>query len=210
MKISISDPELHAIFSEASIEELAPFANILASKIRKYRKKQNGLVPPELFLAWLGIAGVYYCCDILVRTKGDSYSFWLKQRSNSEINPAMVGKYQIVGSIGVYGQSAESVLARSLAEIFGDKFELIDYYINRAPLSLIGAEVHQEPWRNCTCLSLLFELEVEDTLNFVGEWMNFKNPTDPRIVRHQQESLQWRLSQTFRSGRFVTLPGSPD
>ena len=208
MKIDINDPELRIALREATLEQLAPFAALLATKIREYRQSHNGFVPPEFFLTWLGIAGVYYCCDILVWTKENYKKFWLKKRKSSEINPKMVGKYQIVGSVGVNGQSAEKVLTRSLIEVFGSRPALVETYLHQ--ILLIGAEIHPESWRDCTCLSLLFEIEIENTSYLDGEWLSFNDPTDSRIVRHQQETLQWRLSPTFRPGKFITLPGSPD
>jgi len=195
---------------EASLEQLAPFFEVLATRISEYRVAHNGYVPRSLFLPWLEIAGVYYCCDIIVRSPEEPGTFLLKKRGGAEINPAMEGKFQVVGSIGVYSQSAEQVLTRSLKEIFGQRDDLFQRYWDR--LEFLFTEIHPESWRKCYCLTPVFglELDSEGMASLDGIWQGFSDLDDSRIVAHQRETLKYLVSPEYRKGSFITLPGTPD
>jgi hypothetical protein len=195
---------------EASLEQLVPIFEVLATRLNDYRTAHNGYVPRSLFLPWLGIAGVYYCCDIIVWSPEEPGTFLLKKRGGAEINPAMEGKFQVVGSIGIYGQSAEQVLARSLREVFGERDDLVKKYQDR--LKFLFTEIHPEPWRKCYCLTPVFGLELDSdgVASLDGTWQGFSNLDDSRIVAHQRETLQYLTSPEYRKGSFITLPGTPD
>jgi len=190
--------------------ELVEIYEVLANRLHEHRQKHNGFVPRELFLPWLKLAGVYYCCDVIVRSADGK--FLLKRRGGGEINPAMIDKYQIVGPAGVDGQSSEQVLTRALYEIFGKTHLLVQKYLPRVEYRF--PEIHPEPWRSCTCLTLVFELwlDADDREYLDGTWEAFIEAQfgDPRIVRHQAETLEYYLSADYEQGKFVTLPGSPD
>ena len=84
----------------------------------------------------------------------------------------------------------ETVLSRSLREIFGDKPDIIAEKL--AQLEFLGAEIHPEEWRNCSCVSLVFELVLDcDELDeLVGDWEYFPDFSDKRIIRHHGIQLE--------------------
>lgn len=97
-----------------------------------------------------------------------------------------------------------------LKEVFGNNADLVRKYEPR--LRFLFPEVHPEQWRECTCLTLVFglELEEDDEARLDGQWALFEDLHDPRIVAHQAETLRYYVSPEFQLGAFVTLPGTPD
>lgn len=197
------------------LEQLAPVIGVIAKKFQEYRAAHNGLVPRSLFLLWLKIAGVYVCADVVVTIMGRR-GVLLKRRggadaeiADAEINDAMRSKFQIPGAILV-GNGAEELLARSLREIFGENQRLVNKYLPF--LKFVFLEMHPESWRECTCLTLVSELllDPDDRQYLVGDWEVFSDFSDPRIVAHQRETLQYLASEGFQLGQLVDLPGSPD
>lgn len=178
------------ILQDAPLDQLGDVVKIIAEKIHSHKAENHGFVPRDVFLPVLAIAGVYACADIVVIVQNQS-GVALKKRDNpNEASSELANLYQIPGAICLFGDSAESVLSRTLEEIFGplDDSQCL-FWLSR--LKLLGVEIHPEPWRNCYCISITHELTVDSLDDLIGTWEVFTDLDDARIVGHQAGTLKW-------------------
>ncbi len=175
--------------AEEKLGNLQGVFSLLAKKVLDHRKDNHGLVPLQVFTSCLTIGGCYTCFEVLHRVKGEdnqSLGYALKKRDPSD--QGWSGQWHIVGTVQRMTDDQGDVFRRLTTESFG---EVSGDLLNPSDLEFLGIEIHFEPVRNATALTLIFRNKVRDGSLLKGNWKVFTDFDDPEIVDHHRRTLKW-------------------
>lgn len=180
----------------ASLTELGPVMEVLATKVDQYRRDNSGYVPFEVFPHVLGIAGQYTCIEWIpkvVDSEGALKGFLLKRRGDGE--QGWEDQYQIPGvAIVPVPQNDLMQLAEKRLQVELNIPNLDENMVQGQ--QAIGFEAHAEPERNTTCLTLQMTVELTEAVcdqlqRTAWKFFDLQNLRDSQIVNHHQATLDW-------------------
>ena len=185
--------DIVSFVKEAPLTELGPVAETLATRLYQHRQANNGWTPKELFVACLGIGGMYTAVEIAVEVfrEGRTLGYALKKR-NTPGEIGWVDQLQIIGA-ATTSKGLDDALMRVGREAYLD-LERARAFVERA--RLIGISVHDESVRQCVCWSIMHQICVDERelANFAGTWEIIPHNSafrDTTIVDHHQPMLRW-------------------
>ena len=171
-----------------SLEYLGRLFEVLAYKVERERKNNNGLLPPDIFESVLQIAGHYLCFEIIIKTEG---GVLLKKRG-TDGERGWEGSFHIPGTAFRPQDDLTSILNRLSLEIFGKNM------IKMEDLRFVGVEIHDErPERKALSPTIVWSLNLSKNDRFLseGDWKLFATgeANDPQIIPFHQKTLKWAM-----------------
>jgi len=191
--------ELFQVLRDCSLEKLVGAMRILALRCYKYRRANNGYVPPRIFPSVLGISGIATAIEVIVEIGSQTpRQFALKLRDGRDTH-GWPDQYEVTGVTGRMNVGVDELTHKLQKELFGDQQRLLCL----EQLEFLGVTIQNEPERLVSCWTVLFLLKIQDPTELSGNWRVFSDPYSPEIIDHHREALRWVLDP--KRQRFADL-----
>ena len=141
----------------------------LARALNDIRKKNDGLVPIDIFPTTLDIGGASAAIEIIVRTKDRrGMSFALKKRASGDHGWANM--YHVIGTLVRKNDSVEKIFDRLSAELGLNRRTLV------SRLNFFSSMLIFTRPRNASCLSTVYTLDItpKKFASLSGNWKLFR------------------------------------
>ncbi|MEK7584326.1 MAG: hypothetical protein AAB490_03705 [Patescibacteria group bacterium] len=178
------------------LAEMGALFKILAARIYEHRRSHKGFVPLELFEWCMAIGGMQAALEVLpilpAVCGSPTTRFALKHRTGKK-ESSWQGLYQIPGATAVPDRGPRDLLNRVSAEFYGQHGRTLLF----DELVYVGTEVHNEPERLSSCLTVVYVKHIQALAELDGAWRIFTDvdleQDNAEIVDHHRETLKWLL-----------------